>query len=189
MTDYVVAGLVIFGLNLLPAFAPPTWSILAFFVLTYDLHPVVLIAIGIIGATLGRYLLALAFRAARPHLPQGWVANMENAGSYITHSRGHAWAMFLLFFLSPLSSAQLFEAAGVMKNVALRPLCTAFAAGRVLTYSTYVSGAHLLKESNIGQVITRNIKSPEAIALQIVMVVLLVALGNIKWKPHPQSAL
>lgn len=181
-----VAG-VVFFFNLLPAFAPPTWSVLVFFTLRYHLDPVALVAIAVGSATGGRYLLAHGFRAARPLLPSGWVTNMENAGSHLQKSSGHAIALLALFFFSPLSSAQLFEAAGVIKSIRLNHLAIAFAAGRTITYSTYVTGAHALKETSIGEIVSANLTSPEAIALQIFMVLALVALGNIKWRPHVHS--
>jgi hypothetical protein len=181
---YLLAALVIFGMNALPAFAPPTWSILVFFVLKYELNPVGLIFLGILAASSGRWILALYFRKLRDRLPSGWVNNMENAGTHLRKSRKHATGLFLLFFLSPLSSAQLFEAAGVMKNQPLKPLVAAFAAGRIITYTTYVTGAQVLSTSSLGDLIRQNMTSPTAIALQIAMVIALVALGNIKWQPH-----
>lgn len=186
LSHYLVAALVIFLMNALPAFAPPTWSILVFFALRYELNAPALIVIGIISATVGRWLLASYFRKLRDRLPAGWVANMENAGAHLRKSRAHASALFLTFFFSPLSSAQLFEAAGVMKNQPLKPLLLAFAAGRVITYTTYVSGAEVLSSSSFGDLLREKMTSPSAIALQILMVVGLVLLGNIKWK-EPQA--
>ena len=184
MEAYLIAAAVIFLVNVVPAFAPPTWTVLVFISLQYNVHAFPLIVIGIISATTGRYILASVFRSIREKLPQGWVTNMENAGTHLTKSQGHTWALFLLFFLSPLSSAQLFEAAGVMKSVPLKPLAFAFAGGRVITYTTYVTGAHALKATSFGEIISKNLTSPSAIALQIAMVVGLVMLGNVKWKPH-----
>ena len=186
LSHYLVAALVIFLLNALPAFAPPTWSILVFFVLRYELSSPALIAIGVVSATLGRWFLASYFRKLRDRLPSGWVTNMENAGEYLRKSKKHSTALFITFFFSPLSSAQLFEAAGVMKNQTLKPLLLAFAAGRVITYTTYVSGAHVLSSSSFGDLLREKMTSPSAIALQILMVVGLVLLGNIKWK-EPQA--
>ena len=183
MDTYLFAAVIIFLMNALPAFAPPTWSILVFYAIRYELEPALLIPVGVIGASSGRWVLALYFRKLRDQLPKGWVTNMENAGTHFRKSAKHSTALFLLFFLSPLSSAQLFEAAGVMKNQPLRPLIGAFAAGRVLTYSIYVTGAHAISSSNLGELIREKMTSPSAIAIQILMVLALVLLGNIKWKP------
>ena len=71
-----------------------------------------------------------------------------------------------------------------MKSIALRPLVSAFAAGRMVTYSVTVTSASAVAASSVGELITESMTSPGAIALQIAMIVGLVALGNIKWKPH-----
>jgi len=43
VTDYLVAFACIFGVNLLPAFGPPTWAVLVFFKLNSDLAAVPLV--------------------------------------------------------------------------------------------------------------------------------------------------
>ena len=53
----VVAALV-FVINLLPAFGPPTWSVLVYARLRWHLEPVALVLVGAAAATVGRYLLA-----------------------------------------------------------------------------------------------------------------------------------
>jgi hypothetical protein len=40
VVEYLVAFACIFGVNLLPAFAPPTWALLVFFKLNSDLAAV-----------------------------------------------------------------------------------------------------------------------------------------------------
>jgi hypothetical protein len=45
MTDYAVALACLFGVNLLPAFGPPTWAVLVFFRLNSDI-PVVALVLG-----------------------------------------------------------------------------------------------------------------------------------------------
>lgn len=184
MTYYLAVLAVVFIANVVPAFAPPTWSILVFFTLNYELRVIPMIIVGVIAAASGRYILALLFRRFRHKLPHWYLINMENAATHLTKSNAHLGALFLAFFISPLSSAQLFEAAGIMKNIALRPLVLAFAAGRIITYTIYVSGARLLKESSFGDILLANLKSPQAVATQILLVLALVGLGMVKWKPH-----
>ena len=49
----------IFGLNLIPLFAPPTWMALAFVGFQFpDMSPVLLALLGAVAATLGRLSLA-----------------------------------------------------------------------------------------------------------------------------------
>lgn len=184
MNEYVIAAAVIFLCNVVPAFAPPTWSVLVFFSLTYHLNSPALIVTGVIAATAGRGILAWYFRKYRDHLPQGWVTNMENAGTHLTKSAGHTGALLALFVISPLSSAQLFEAAGVMRTIAIRPLLVAFAIGRSVSYTSYVTGATVLKATSLGELVTKYITSPAAIAVQIALIVGMVLIGTIKWQPH-----
>jgi hypothetical protein len=57
---YLVAFAVIFGINLLPAFGPPTWAVLVFFKLNRDLAAVPLVLGGALAAASGRFVLAMA---------------------------------------------------------------------------------------------------------------------------------
>ncbi|MBU6347104.1 MAG: hypothetical protein KGQ38_00615 [Actinomycetales bacterium] len=184
MSQYLLVVAVVFGINLLPAFAPPTWSVLVFFAFNQELNEIALIALGVISATSARYLLALAFRNNQHRFPAKYIQNLENAGSHLRRSAGHMLASWLLFFVSPFSSAQLFEAAGLMKNVQLRPLALAFGAGRIFTYSMYVFGTSAFAATSLGQLIKQNITSPLAIFVQILFIFGLVGLGLIKWRPY-----
>jgi hypothetical protein len=181
MNVYLLAGVVILLANIAPAFAPPTWSILVFYVLTKHPAPVALVAVGVVAAVIGRAVLALIFRRLRPWLPKGYLANLEAAGVAITKTRRRSAGALLLFLISPLSSAQLFEAAGLMKKLRLWPLLIAFGAGRIISYSVYVSGAHALKETSLGALIEKYLTSPQAIAIDLALVIGLVALGNGDW--------
>jgi uncharacterized membrane protein YdjX (TVP38/TMEM64 family) len=182
VTGYLIAALIIFLANIVPAFAPPTWAILVFFTMKNDLNPTVLVTLGVISATAGRTILALSFRKLRRLLPKGYVANMENFGAFITKNSRQALGLVALFFISPISSAQLFEAAGIIREIKLKPLLLAFACGRIVTYSIYISGATVLKTTSLGKLLTEEFTSPLGIAVQVALILALVALGNIKWK-------
>jgi hypothetical protein len=179
---YLIAAIAIIALNALPAFAPPTWMALVFFLINYESNPVALVVVGVVSATAGRFFLAWYFRKFAHLVPTKFSNNMEYAGHYFTNHSSKRYALFALFFFSPLSSAQLFEAAGLMKTIKLKPLLLAFAAGRTVTYSTYVTGAAVLAATNFGEVLISQLKSPWAIALQIAMIAGLIALGSIDWK-------
>jgi hypothetical protein len=179
-TLLALIAIVIF-INALPAFAPPTWTILVFFEIHYGLNPVALVISGVCAATIGRAILALYFRKFAEVIPTRFSKNMLEAGAQLEKRKNAKYTLLGLFFLSPLSSAQLFEAAGLMKTVALKPLLIAFAAGRMISYSGYVAGAHALNDSSIGSVVINHLKSPWAIALQFVMIAALIALGMVDW--------
>lgn len=180
--EYLALVAAILIANAVPAFAPPTWTILIFFLINYDLNPIALVILGVTSATAGRGFLAWYFRKFAHLVPTRFSKNMEFAGRYFQKDSGKKYAILALFLLSPISSAQLFEAAGFMKTVALKPLLAAFAVGRTVSYTTYVSGAAVLAASNFGDVIIHELRSPLAIATQIAMIIGLVALGSVDWK-------
>lgn len=187
MEQYLLVALVIFGFNLVPAFAPPTWSALVFFNFHYDLNPFLLILVGIIAAVAGRAGLFEIFRKFRELLPKGYISNMAKLGHYLEESKSRFFGLLALFFVSPLSSAQLFEAAALMNRMRLKPLLYAFATGRLFSYSFYVYGSTQIKSTSIGQIIEEQITSPIAITIQLLMICAVIALGNIKWNHSGKS--
>src|SRR5450631_729628 len=104
---YLILGLLVFGVNLLPAFGPPTWSLLVFARLRWHFDPVLLVGLGALASSAGRLLLGLGFRKLRFHFPARYRANLENLEARLVERRGRTVALAALFVLSPLPSAQL----------------------------------------------------------------------------------
>ena len=188
MEFYLIAALAILGANLLPAFAPPAWSILVYFALSKGLEPVPLILIGIASAGLGRFGLAHAFRGLIPRLPANYATNLSNLGSQLSSQREKRWGTLGIFFLAPLSSSQIFEAAGMMRHINLVRVTLAFMCGRVITYSVYVFGADHYSGTDFERTLIKSVASVQSVIIQIVMVAALIALGRIAWKPAPSSS-
>jgi membrane protein YqaA with SNARE-associated domain len=177
---YLLAGLLIYGVNLLPAFGPPTWAVLAFLVLNYPLHPVLLIPIGACAATAGRLTLAVATRHARGRLAAHRRESLAQVHTVLTANRGRVAVAIGVFLLSPLPSSQLFIGAGLL-NAALPPLAAAFFIGRLVSYSVYVHGAMWARET-FGNVLLEQFHSPWAIALQLLSLAALGALLAVDWR-------
>ena len=182
MEIYLLAIFAIIALNVIPAFAPPTWMLLIFFLFNHDLNPFARVVIGVISATTGRAILAWYFRKFAHLVPSKFATNMEYAGRYIESRPDRRYAVLALFLISPISSAQLFEAAGMMKTIKLKPLLAAFAIGRTFSYSTYVTGTVALAATSFGEFLIAEIQSPLAIAVQFAMIAAFVILGLIDWK-------
>lgn len=184
-----VALAVIFAVNLLPAFGPPTWAVLVFFSLDFDLPAAALVIGGALAAASGRLALANGARRLRPRLSTARIASLDRAQSALSTNRLRAGAGIGLFALSPVPSGQLFTAAGLM-TVPLVPLTAVFFAGRLLSYSIYVSVA-TVAERNLGSLALDALTSPLGMALQIAMLVALALLaGGIKPRalsPKPTS--
>ena len=165
----------------MPAFAPPTWTALVLFSLNTDLHPIVIVAVGAVFAGTGRYLLARATGLFRNRISAKSLENLESAERVLTHNNSRKFLTLGLFVISPLPSAQLFEAAGLM-GVPLIPLTLAFFSGRIVTYNFYVFGATELKAHGIGELITKEFTSLWAILFQLVMITAVVLLTRVNWK-------
>ena len=61
--NWLVVWVLAMALNAVPAFMPPTWSVLAYFHLYQGLSVVPLAIVGALGATTGRAILAPGSRA------------------------------------------------------------------------------------------------------------------------------
>jgi len=176
-------GLVVFACNLAPMFAPPTWSILVYFIITHELNTAAVVLIGAMAAGLGRYLLALATRALRNYIPEKARKNLYDAGQVLETDNKRKFGTLALFIVSPLPSAQLFEAAGLM-HMNLKRLTLAFFSGRIFTYTFYATSASQLKATDLGNVISNAFKSPYAWALQLFSIGIIYLISRIDWRKH-----
>jgi hypothetical protein len=171
---------VVFGVNLLPAFGPPTFAVLVFFRFRYGEVPVVgLIVGGALAAATGRFLLARAFRAFGRKLPAKRTESLEVLGRLLGQSRRGLISSFIFFAVAPVPSAQMFEAAGLAR-IRLAPILGAFLAGRLVSYSFYVGAASAAHDS-VAKLFQQGFTSPQAIATQLIAVALLVAIIRIDW--------
>jgi hypothetical protein len=179
MLTYLALAGVVFGVNLLPAFGPPTWSLLVFFRLQSQIPAIPLVLIGALAAATGRLVLAVTSRRFRGRLSAERLEQLAAARDAISGGRKRALAGLGLFALSPLPSAQLFVAAGLLA-APIVALTAAFFAGRLVSYSLYVAAASAAKAS-LGSIVANPLTSPAGIALQVAMLAALVALVRIDW--------
>ena len=178
--QYLALAAAVFGVNLLPAFGPPTWTILVFARLTWHLQPVAVVVIGVVAAMAGRYVLARLARRFRHRLGPERMANLAAADELLFARKGRAWAVLAVFVVSPLPSAQLFVAAGLL-DIPLVPLTLAFGLGRLVSYSFYVTLA-TLAERQFGQVLGNVLGSPWSIAVQLLLLAGAAALPFVNWR-------
>ena len=138
VAHYVVVTLVVFFINVLPAFAPPTWIVLVLFKLNWHLHPAALVVLGAVAAASGRYCLATGTGALRSRLSPHRVESLKALKSYLTGHRGRSALGLALFTLSPLpSSCASTNTGATQPNINAAPQATA--ANRKERRSTLVS--------------------------------------------------
>ena len=83
MLTYAVVFLIAFGLNLLPVFTPPTWTVLAFFHIRWGLDLWILAAGGAAAAACGRFVLAKAASGLVRYFPKKYAENVEYLRGYL----------------------------------------------------------------------------------------------------------
>jgi len=181
VTEYLFLFAVVFAINLLPAFGPPTWSVIVMFGLSTDLPIPGIVVVGALAAAFGRFLLAHGFRLLSFRVSEETKYNLAAARSAFMRKKHHGWAALGLFALSPVPSAQLFAAIG-LTNIRILPFTAAFFAGRLVSYSIYAGSAHLVAEElTLADTFREALTSPWGIAFQIAMLAMLVALAKIPW--------
>jgi uncharacterized membrane protein YdjX (TVP38/TMEM64 family) len=107
--------------------------------------------------------------------------NLTAARQAFERRKGAGILALGLFALSPVPSAQLFEAAGLAR-VRLVAFTGAFFAGRLVSYSIYAASARTLRSQTLGGTLTESMTSPLGLAIQVAMIGLLVALTQIDWE-------
>jgi uncharacterized membrane protein YdjX (TVP38/TMEM64 family) len=180
IAPYLILFAIVLGVNLMPAFGPPTWSVIVLYGLNSDLPLVPMVVIAAVAAALGRFLLALACR----HLG-GWIKgrirrNLDAARKALERNRRNGVLALGLFALSPLPSAQLFEAAGLAR-IPLLAFTAAFFVGRTISYAIYAATAKGISDSSLGDSFRGALTSPLGLGLQLLMIALLVAFTQVDW--------
>ena len=179
LANYLLLVAVVFGVNLLPAFGPPTWAVLVYFRLEFDVRAVPTVLVGAMAAASGRFVLAHAARLFRRRMSPRRIKSLAAAQRALSRGRARSIAGVGLFALSPLPSAQLFVGAGLM-NLPLLPLTAAFFGGRLVSYSIFVGAASGARHE-FGTVLLHKLTSPLGIVLDVVMLAGLAALVRVDW--------
>lgn len=171
---------IVFAVNLLPAFGPPTWAVLVFVRFKWpDVPAAALIAGATLAATAGRLVLAVGTGKLRGRLSGERRANLEVLGQTLAKSKAGVAASVAFFVFSPLPSAQMFMAAG-LAELPLRPLGVAFLIGRSVSYTGYITAATAAQES-VHRLLQQGLTSPAVIAIQVVCLAAVVLLVRVEW--------
>ena len=59
MWMYVLVFVAALAVDSIPIFAPPAWTVLVVLLLLFHLNPWLVVILGVIGSTLGRYILSI----------------------------------------------------------------------------------------------------------------------------------
>lgn len=175
----LLAWVVALVINLVPAFMPPTWAVLAAFRLASDAPLLPLTLVGAACSAVGRVALALLSRRFGKHLPATDRRNARALGQFVNRHRRWREVIVFLYCLAPLPTNAIFIAAGVGR-VPLVPVTIAFAIARAIADTFWVWTAGKVSQS-VGGVFVSNVTSWQSIAVQVAVIVLLVLVFRLPW--------
>ena len=142
----VMLFILVFTLNVMPAFAPPTWMTLSFVGFAIPTLPVGALALlGATAATLGRVTLAKLSRfiIRRKFLDEPTRENISAIKDGLEKRRVFTFGLFLAYAFSPLPSNYLFIAYG-LTTLRLALVALPFFIGRLASYSFWVTTASVV---------------------------------------------
>jgi hypothetical protein len=181
---FLLIFLVIFVLNVIPMFAPPTWTVLSFIAIRYDPNIIVLAIAGAVAATLGRLTLAKLSRVIvrQKFLSDDTRRNIDAVKERLESNAKLTVSLLLFYFFSPLPSNHLFIAYG-LTALKLRLVAIPFLLGRVVSYAfwgfTASSVAQLL---NYESVTSRSFFSYYFVASQLFGLLVIYVFTKIDWR-------
>jgi uncharacterized membrane protein YdjX (TVP38/TMEM64 family) len=134
MADYLVLGVLVFLMNIVPVFMPPTWIILVRAIrddTSFD--PLALTVIGALSSTLGRAVLTYASSLFRRFFTHDMSEHAESIKAFFEKKGRALFAGTFAYALSPFPSNIVFIANGLTK-VNFKPVFAGFFLGRLVSY-------------------------------------------------------
>lgn len=168
-----------FVINLVPAFMPSTWMVLAFFYIRFDLPLLALTIGGAIVSGLGRLLLAKGSTAFKRRFMQDKQGDLDELGALLDEHRHVLTPTVFLYALTPFPTNNLFIAAG-MVEVNIAWVLLGFWAARIIADTFWVWTTNRAFDS-LGALFEGAFTGPAAVALQIAGIASIVLLYKVPW--------
>jgi hypothetical protein len=178
---YAAVFIIAFGLNILPVFTPPTWTVLAFFHIRYGLNLWILAAGGAAAAAGGRFILAKAASGLVRFFPKKYAENVEYLRGYLEKKEAAATGFaFLYAAVLPVSSSQFFVAVGLAR-LNLAYILPAFFLGRFVSYTILGYSAGLVA-ARLGELFSKYYGNGLVLIFEALSILLLWFLVKIDWR-------
>ena len=177
--------ILVFILNVVPAFAPPTWITLSFLGFSMPHVPIGALAlIGATAATLGRVTLAKLSRAIvrGRFLDEPTPKNIGAIKDVLEKRRVFAFGTFLAYAFSPLPSNYLFIAYG-LTTLRLTLVAFPFFVGRLASYSFWVTTASAVGDRlDLDSIESVSYVGIYFIASQLLLIPIIYIFTRIDWR-------
>ncbi|MFY9556335.1 MAG: hypothetical protein WAV47_16600 [Blastocatellia bacterium] len=181
---FVLIFVVVFALNVIPLFAPPTWTVLSFIAIRFNPNIVLLAVVGAVAATMGRLALAKlsTVLVRQKFLSAATRDNIDAVKRRIETSRKATFSILLFYAFSPFPSNHLFIAYG-LTNLKLRLIAIPFLFGRVISYGflafTASSVAQMLAYESVT---TKSFVSYYFLASQLFGLLMIIIFTRLDWR-------
>lgn len=177
---WAVVACAAFLLNVVPAFMPPTWALLAWSHLQFGLPLVPLALVGALASTAGRVVLALGSRAfGERFVPRKWEENLAALERELEGHPGFGLPFLVLFLLGPAPSNHVFIAAG-MSGAPLAPLAALFVVSRFVSYLLWIEATAVVTDS-LASILSPAAGGWAAVIVQIGGIAVLIAVMQVDW--------
>jgi uncharacterized membrane protein YdjX (TVP38/TMEM64 family) len=134
MADYLSLAFSVFVINLIPAFMPPTWVVLAFAKINdSSFDPLLLTLAGALSSTAGRGVLSYYSAFFRRFFTKDMCEHAEYIRKFFNKKDKELFLGTFVYSLSPFPSNIVFIANGLTK-VNYRPVFIGFFFGRLISY-------------------------------------------------------
>jgi membrane protein YqaA with SNARE-associated domain len=173
MWAYVLVFLASLIVDLVPFIGPPAWTAMVACQLYFDLNIWVVLAFGVPGSALGRYI----YSKYVPYLSNRFIKREKNqdvefVGRKLNHNKWKTRAFALFYTLLPLPSTPLFTAAGIGKVNAWNIIPSFFIGKFISDALMVIAGDYVAKNAtDVFQGIV-SWESISAIALGIILVLI-----------------
>ncbi len=185
MLDLIILFAAVFVLNIIPAFAPPTWMALSYVGFRHSLHNTVLLAlVGAAAATLGRITLAKLSRVIvrQKLLSESARENVDAIKQALEKKRKLTFSVCLVYALGPLPSNYLFIAYG-LTSLPWNLIAIPFFLGRFVGYNFWVfAGSAAAKKIALESAETPSYLGLYFILSQSILLSLVYLVTKIDWK-------
>jgi len=113
---YIILFIIVIIVNILPAFAPPTWTLIVFFLNYFGLNIYLVIFLAVIAATTGRFFLfSYSGWLARQVFNKWEQENLKLLGKKLGVTPLRNFLVIFIYSITPLSTTAHFVAAGLVK--------------------------------------------------------------------------
>ena len=181
---FLVIFIVVFALNVIPIFAPPTWSVLSFIAIRFNSNVVLLAVVGAVAATLGRLVLAKLSTVIvrQKFLSDDTRKNIDAVKDRLESKKKLTFGILLFYAFSPFPSNHLFIAYG-LTGLKLKLIAIPFLLGRVVSYAFWAYTASSVAELlNYESVTSKSFFSYYFVASQLFGLLTIYLFTRIDWQ-------